>query len=107
MKMRKTGAVPVPYIIALVLAIIVIALISYWFFVLGGDFGGIITEKACEAKKLAYCSEWKTTGTEPDPGEFTTTCGSITDTNRENYYAPECCRFQWARELNDVACGVA
>ena len=102
------GAVPVPYIIALVLAIIVIGLIAYWLFFSGGEFGGIITEKGCEAKKLAYCSEWKTTGTKPAPGAFSTICSSINDENRKNYYASECCRFGWASDdLSDTECGVA
>lgn len=103
--MRKIGAVPVPYIIALVLAIIVIALIAYWLFFSGGEFGRIIAEKGCEAKKLAYCNEWKTTGTKPDPGAFSATC-PIDD--RENYYAPECCIFEWAEDdLSNTECGIA
>lgn len=104
--MRKMGAVPIPYIIALVLAIAVIALISYWFFVLGGDFGGIIVEKGCEAKKMAYCSEWKTTGTRPDPGVFSAGCTTV-NANRDNYYAPECCQFDWAsNDLSETECGI-
>jgi len=104
MKMRKTGSVPVPYIIALLLGIIVIALIAYWIFVLGGDFGGIIVEKGCESKKLAYCNTWKTTGTQPAELGFAPTNCDATD--KDKYYAPECCIFQWARGNLKSDCGI-
>lgn len=99
MKMRKMGAVPIPYIIALVLGIAVIALIAYWLFFSGGEFGGIITEKACEAKKMAYCNELKSTGTQSK--SFSADCDTV-NANRDNYYAPECCRFDWAHGSTDI-----
>jgi hypothetical protein len=50
--------VAVPYIIAIILGIVVIALLGYWLFVLGGHVGGVGTEQTCGAKKIAWCQQW-------------------------------------------------
>ena len=76
MKIRNIGSVPVPYIIALVLAIIVLAIIAYWLFFSGTDFGRIIIEAGCKSKKMAYCNEWKTTGTKPAEEGFSAECNT-------------------------------
>ena len=49
-------AVAVPYVIALILGIIVVAVIGYWFFVVAGGGGGQLSSTTCEAKFLAYCT---------------------------------------------------
>ena len=103
--MRNTGAVPVPYIVALVLAIIVLAIIAYWLFFSSHEFGGIITEKGCEVKKMSYCSEWKTVGTQPAELGFAPTSCDVTD--KDKYYAPECCIFEWARGSLKSDCGIS
>jgi hypothetical protein len=54
--------VAVPYIIALILGIAVVALLGYWFFVLGGRLGGESIAAECEAKLTSYCQAWKTLG---------------------------------------------
>jgi hypothetical protein len=106
MKLGKIGDVPLPYIIALVLGIIVIVLVAYWLFVEGGLFSSSITEKGCEAKKLAYCSDWKVKGT-PDK-MFSAACATVNaDPNKATtYYAPECCIFPWATNVGWEACGI-
>jgi hypothetical protein len=58
----KKGAVPVPYIIALLLGIAVVAVLGYWFFILGGQVGGEITLSKCEAYANNYCNSWKLVG---------------------------------------------
>jgi len=93
MKLDKKGSVPIPYIIALILGVVIIALLGYWLFFIGGQFGGVVSEKACEGKKMAYCSEYKTTGSVSGDKDFSKEC-PITD--KSAYYAPECCRFSWA-----------
>jgi hypothetical protein len=58
----KKGAVPVPYIIALLLGIAVVAVLGYWFFVLGGQVGGEVTLQNCKSKATIYCNSWQTNG---------------------------------------------
>jgi hypothetical protein len=50
----KKGAVPVPYIIALLLGIAVIAILGYWFFVLSGQWGGEVNLETCRGKAHTY-----------------------------------------------------
>lgn len=54
--MRK-GAIPIEYIIAIILGIIVVGVLGYWFFVLGGRLPGQATETWCRARENQYCSE--------------------------------------------------
>lgn len=60
--MKKKGAVPVPYIIALLLGIAVVAILGYWFFVLGGEWGGEVTIQRCRTRAHTLCSSWMTAG---------------------------------------------
>ena len=48
------GAIPVKYIIALILGITVITIMGYWFFVLSGRF----TATECDTKKTSFCQAW-------------------------------------------------
>jgi hypothetical protein len=104
------GEVPIPYIIALVLAIVVIGLVVYWLYFSGGDFYRTITEYSCRSKMSAYCSQWKLGGDAPKPyfaSSPTDACpvsqGRVAS---GEIYAPECCGFDWA--LGDLreSCGV-
>jgi len=97
MKLDEKGAVPIPYIIALVLGVIVIALISYWLFMSGGEFGTAILESSCQAKKMNYCNTYKATGSAPKGVVFSvdTPC-PIPVAFHSNFFAPECCKFAWA-----------
>ena len=63
------GAVPIPYIIALLLGIAVVAILGYWFFVLSGLWGGEATLQTCRANAHTYCAGWQALGyTEDDDG---------------------------------------
>ena len=97
MKLYEKGAVPIPYIIALVLGVIVIALISYWLFMSGGEFGTAIMESSCQAKKMNYCNTWKLDGSKPGNEEFCAASGSS--------YAPGCCDYYTT--LTRADCGIA
>jgi len=57
--MKSKGAVPIAYIIALLLGIAVLAVIGYWFFIGAGQLGGEITITQCRAKAQNYCNSWK------------------------------------------------
>jgi len=87
----QKGAIPVPYIVALILGIVIIALLGYWFFVLGGRLPGQATEGVCREKALVWCSEWSGTGYDASGFVgFSTTCGAE---DIASYYAPECCSY--------------
>ncbi len=69
--MRK-AAMPVPYIIALIIGVIVVAVLAYWFVTSGGKGTSIGTEAECTARKLEYCA----TQTEDVWTKMTEKCGS-------------------------------
>lgn len=97
----KKGAIPVHYIIALILGIIVVGLLGYWFFVLGGRIPGQVSETDCRTKQHAYCTEWSANGydldNKPDGKDFSEDC----PTTSADVYAPECCSFSWATTMSD------
>jgi hypothetical protein len=66
------GQIPIPYIIGLLLGIVVVAILGYWFFVLGGRIPGQVTESWCSVKKQKYCREWSICdfGTVCKPGRW-------------------------------------
>ena len=61
---KMKGALPVPYIVAIIIAIIVIALLIYWFFVLRNQGIDVATLAVCQAKLITYCSQWSSCGYE-------------------------------------------
>jgi len=67
--MDTKGAVPIPYILALLLGIAVVAIIGYWFFVLGGQTGGELTLADCKTRATTYCAMWSQTGYAVDNNE--------------------------------------
>ena len=48
--------VAIPYIIALIIGVIVIAVLGYWFISSGGKGSSIGTEAECTARKTEYCA---------------------------------------------------
>lgn len=77
------GALPLPYIVAIVFAVIVIAIIAYMFFTQTGIFSKSVNEEYCGAKRLKYCFDWKVAG----GGEDNKPKGGWGN------YAPECKDF--------------
>ena len=63
--MSKKGAIPVPYLIAIIFAVAIIAILGYMFFKQIGIFSGELTRAECEARKLTYCARWATSGCDP------------------------------------------
>ncbi len=102
--MRK-GAVPVPYIIALLLGIAVVAILGYWFFVLGGQLGGEVSQQSCTSKASIYCTTWQANGyatTEDDDPNVGGLIGvkwfSKTTETADTAYAPKCSAFNILNE---------
>lgn len=61
--MRK--AVAVPYVIALILGVAVIALLGIWFVITGGRFSGQSSDTYCQGQQVEYCTKWVSSSTEP------------------------------------------
>lgn len=65
-----TKAVAVPYVIALILGIIVVAVIGYWFFVVAGGGGGQLSLTQCQARFIAFCTQYSAAGYQPSGQTF-------------------------------------
>jgi hypothetical protein len=97
--MRSKGALPVPYIVAIIIAVIVIAVLVYWFFVLSGKGNTQATDAFCRAKELTYCSQWAPSNFNPSsqPSGQRFCCGDTT-------YANECRTLDWPSQVDGPAC---
>ena len=60
--MMSKGEMPVGYIVAIVLGVVVIALLGYFIIVNYGPFRGVASEATCRAQLLQYCSFWSADG---------------------------------------------
>ncbi len=54
----RKGAIPIPYIIAIIFGIVVIAIIGYWFFTTAGDIGSASQQADCETALFEFCISW-------------------------------------------------
>jgi hypothetical protein len=105
MKNGEKGEMPIPYIIALILGVIVLVLIVYALFSGWFDVNKIFRERGCETKKMGYCSDLKA-GNMPKTFSMDCTSGSIS--NPEDYYAPECCNVEgYNHGFDATACGLS
>jgi len=57
--MRK-AAMPVAYIIALIIGVVVVAVLAYWFVSSGGKGASVGKEAECTARKAEYCASQTT-----------------------------------------------
>lgn len=74
-----TKGVAIPYIIALILGLAVVAVLGYWFFFLSGRLAGSEGIE-CESKLVSYCQAWKALGYTEDKrpiGRNWTGCESL------------------------------
>jgi len=92
---KMKGALPVPYIVAIIIAILVIAVLVYWFFVLSNEGTTTSSETICRGKEIAYCTQWSATGYNPDsqPGK-----------KDFSLWASDCVSYSWAKSVNPTAC---
>jgi hypothetical protein len=93
MKVGIRGEIPIPYIIALILGIAVVAIVLYWLLTQSGAFGGVMLEYSCKAKREDYCAEFKLRGAAPGGKTFAE-------------FAQECKNFDWASSVGAASCGV-
>ena len=65
-------AIAVPYIIAIILAVIVLAIVAYWFLTTAQRGGGTFDEAFCRGKLSQYCAIWSGCNYGPacKPGDF-------------------------------------
>jgi len=87
--------VAIPYIIAVLLGIAVVAIIGYWFFFLGGSLGGEVSSADCQRKLVTFCSVWQLSGysgTGPSGGwtTYAKGCSEIGIPSGGNVDSPTC-----------------
>jgi hypothetical protein len=59
--MRK-GEIPIPHIVALLLAVVVIALVGYWLFITYGPANPSGHSASCQSYAMVYCNTWQARG---------------------------------------------
>jgi len=60
--MKTKGALPVPYIVALIIAILVIAVLIYYFLIIAPGPGNELDVQKCNARAVTYCASWAASG---------------------------------------------
>lgn len=85
--MRK-GALPIPYIIALIIGVIVVAVLAYWFISSSGKGTGIGTEAECRGRVL----EWCITKSSADQTKANEVCSSIKGFGTTTDWDKFCCK---------------
>lgn len=95
--MNRKGAIPIPYIIALIFAVIILGVIGYWFFVASGQGGGKMSEAICKAKAYEYCSIWSNSGYVEDGKPKNK---DFVDENPKDSYAKGCESYSWAKDVS-------
>lgn len=55
------GAIPIPYVIALIFGVILIALLGYWISYQSSKTIGTGQTTQCDTRQHLYCSQWKLT----------------------------------------------
>jgi len=101
----KKAELPIPQILAIVLLVVVLALVGYWLYSNGILFNNVSDEVVCKSKLGFYCNQWKIAQTKPGDQDFSAACGSITNANKDKYYAPDCCTYTaWALDVTLVSC---
>ncbi|MDI6798881.1 MAG: hypothetical protein QMD12_02710 [Candidatus Aenigmarchaeota archaeon] len=71
------GSLPLPYIVALIFAVIVIAVVGYLFFSGVWQFPPTAKQEWCNAQKLKYCYDWQQAGKEPGWESYAPGCKEI------------------------------
>lgn len=65
-KIIMSKAVAVPYLIAIILAVIVLGVIGYWFLTSSAKGTGVTSEAFCRGRLLQYCSDLRMSKIPPD-----------------------------------------
>jgi len=93
--MNSKGAVPVPYIIALILGAMVLGFITYSLFYSNSEFSKSMRDRKCEYQRMMYCNledrsmyaGFASDTQNDDPNECTEEKADLV------YYAYKCCEF--------------
>ena len=98
-EMNSKGAVPVPYIIALILGAMVLGFITYSLFYSNSEFSKSMRERKCEYQKVMYCNLQDRSGYD---GFAPAQCCENNDDEcvKADYYAHDCCEFSWASSID-------
>lgn len=67
--MRK--AIAIPYVIALILGVVIIALVGYWIASQGGKSVGTGYTAQCYGKQVSFCTYWRNSAFNVEPKGFT------------------------------------
>jgi hypothetical protein len=86
--MMKKGEIPIPHIVALLLAVVVIALVGYWLFITYGPANPEGHKAACRSAAVTYCSSWNQVGFAIDSdaptvgwyGDYNSNCQDVQST---------------------------
>jgi len=93
------GEIPIAYIIALVLGVIVLGLLGWWLFAGGQGWNSMADESVCRSKLDYYCLNWKINSyditKQPNGQKFSDSCDTV-NLDKLQYYAPDCCTYGWA-----------
>ena len=91
------GELPVPYIVAIVIAIIVIALLVIFFYLQYISSNDTANQAVCSGQRIQYCTQWAVSNYNPDnmPG------GKLFS---EAY--PSCTKFYKSVTKNDCDCAI-
>jgi hypothetical protein len=92
---KMKGELPVPYIVAIVIAIIVIALLVVFFLLYYNQSTNVSSETICRTKEVSYCTQWAMTGydTDKQPGS-----------KAFSEWAADCASYSWAKSVSMTAC---
>ena len=95
----RKGEIPIAYIIALVLGVIVLGLLSWWLFSGGLGWNRVAEESVCRSKLGFYCQSWRINSYDitkkPNGQKFSDPCDTV-NKDKLQYYAPDCCTYYWA-----------
>ena len=96
-------AVAIPYIVAIILAVIVIAVIGYFLFFKGGFFLGTANEQECRAREVFYCGQWAKSDYVTKPKCKPEVTAQLQECDFNTQYK-ECASFDWAASVGPPEC---
>lgn len=90
-KRAMKGDLPVPYIVAIVIAILVIVVLVLFFLGYFHQTTITATEAVCRAREVAYCTSWAATGYDPE---------KLPDKKDFTESNPDCAAYSWAKSVS-------
>lgn len=102
----RKAELPIPYILAIILLVIVLAIVAWWLYTGGVGFDVVSSDAVCKAKLGFYCNQYALDNYQAKPSgqDFSAACGSITKENKGTFYAPDCCSYDYALAVSQASC---